>query len=185
MHARSLNNETVRATHSCPTTANVSAPECRSTHSSCLEDTSLLLYGGVDATATDHLTSGYTCECSDGYQGNPYVGDDGLDACQGIASSRLRSNCAASYTHTFVDLNWICKLNSFIDPINLQCSCMCLFRYRWVHFSREVPLLRWQQEYAGEFYLHVPWWLCWQRFFPKWMPRYHNADSQWWLLQPY
>ncbi|CAD6246092.1 unnamed protein product [Miscanthus lutarioriparius] len=109
MHATSLNNETVRGTlswlianHSCPTTANVSAPECRSTHSSCLEDTSLLLYGCVDAKATDHLTSGYTCECSDGYQGNPYVGDDGLDACQDIdeCTSPERYNCYGDCKNT-------------------------------------------------------------------------------------
>jgi hypothetical protein len=67
----------VIANHSCPTTANVSAPECRSIHSSCQESSSFF------ASASRHDVVGCTCQCSDGYQGNPYVPDDRPDACQG------------------------------------------------------------------------------------------------------
>ncbi|CAO2184155.1 unnamed protein product [Urochloa humidicola] len=49
----------------CPT--NTSAPECLSNHSSCQES-----------------QSGYGCQCSDGYQGNPYVpnGCQDIDECK-------------------------------------------------------------------------------------------------------
>ena len=47
----------------------MSAPECRSDHSSCL-----------NKTKPSTSITGYVCRCSNGYQGNPYV----PDGCQGI-----------------------------------------------------------------------------------------------------
>ncbi|KAG2597848.1 hypothetical protein PVAP13_5KG293800, partial [Panicum virgatum] len=72
-----MNKETPKATLSwilpsnstCPANGSVSAPECRSDHSSCL-----------NKTKPSTSITGYVCRCSNGYQGNPYV----PDGCQDV-----------------------------------------------------------------------------------------------------
>ncbi|KAL6644588.1 hypothetical protein ACP70R_016196 [Stipagrostis hirtigluma subsp. patula] len=66
-------------TSTCPT--NMSAPECRSDHSTCVQ----LL---PDA-------HGYVCSCSDGYQGNPYVpgGCQDIDECKSPDIYVCHGNC--------------------------------------------------------------------------------------------
>ncbi|CAL5013320.1 unnamed protein product [Urochloa decumbens] len=72
--------------------------ECRSANSSCL-DTSIFM--GTD--------SGYTCQCSDGYQGNPYIAD-GPDACKDI------DECADSETNP-------CYGDCINTPGSFICQC--------------------------------------------------------------
>ncbi|CAO2211391.1 unnamed protein product [Urochloa humidicola] len=84
----------------CPAN-NVSA--CRSANSSCL-DASILMGTG----------SGYTCQCSGGYQGNPYI-VDGPDACQDI------DECKFSGTNP-------CYGDCINTPGNFICQCPAGFK---------------------------------------------------------
>ncbi|KAJ1267227.1 hypothetical protein BS78_07G040500 [Paspalum vaginatum] len=68
---------------------NVSAPECRSANSSCLRDD------------VDLILSGYTCRCSEGFHGNPYIAH-GPRACQDIdeCTSPERYHCYGDCKNT-------------------------------------------------------------------------------------
>jgi len=87
----------VIANSSCPT--NASAPECRSNYSWCL---SRPVYMGTGPV-------GRTCQCYDGYQGNPYI-DDGPDSCQDI------DECHSPESYS-------CYGNCTNTPGNFTCMC--------------------------------------------------------------
>ncbi|XP_066351782.1 wall-associated receptor kinase 2-like [Miscanthus floridulus] len=72
---------------------NITAPECLSNHSYCQNSSSL-----------GHV--GYTCQCADGYQGNPYV----LGGCQDI------NECEFPYQYPCYG---VCKNT----PGNFTCQC--------------------------------------------------------------
>ncbi|OEL29527.1 Wall-associated receptor kinase 2 [Dichanthelium oligosanthes] len=107
----------------CP--ANKTAPECRSTHSYCQNSSSL-------------VHDGYLCQCSKGYEGNPYVrrGCKDIDeckfpniyACYGDCKNTPGSficNCSTGYTGNASIPNGCKDINECEHPEAYPCYGSC------------------------------------------------------------